>query len=135
MPIKAENKNRYPDNWPEIRARIKQRAGNRCEGCGLQNHVVIKRLPDGKIRTPGSMEWDMIHSRIRHSHSNMVESLKHFGFVRIICTVAHLDHKPENCSDENLKFWCQKCHNNHDAQHRKETRKSAKMKDQLKINI
>ncbi len=34
MPIRFENKNCYPDNWPEIRKRILERAGNKCESCG-----------------------------------------------------------------------------------------------------
>ncbi|KKK85807.1 hypothetical protein LCGC14_2769540, partial [marine sediment metagenome] len=34
MPIRFENKNRYPDNWSEIRKRILERAGNKCELCG-----------------------------------------------------------------------------------------------------
>jgi 5-methylcytosine-specific restriction endonuclease McrA len=36
--------------------------------------------------------------------------------------VAHLDHVPENCGDENLRFWCQRCHDTYDAVHRNETR-------------
>lgn len=31
MPIKPENKRRYPDNWNEIRGSILQRAGHKCE--------------------------------------------------------------------------------------------------------
>lgn len=31
MPIKAENLDRYPENWHEIRAAILDRAGQRCE--------------------------------------------------------------------------------------------------------
>lgn len=31
MPIKAENKNRYPPNWRDIRAAILERAGDCCE--------------------------------------------------------------------------------------------------------
>ena len=38
MPIKAENKRRYPSNWKEIRERILLRANNRCEICGVENH-------------------------------------------------------------------------------------------------
>ena len=37
--------------------------------------------------------------------------------------IAHLDHTPENCSDDNLKALCQRCHNRYDAEHRKQTRK------------
>lgn len=39
MPIKPENKARYPKNWKDIRARILQRANNRCEFCGVENHT------------------------------------------------------------------------------------------------
>jgi hypothetical protein len=41
---------------------------------------------------------------------------------KVVLTVAHLDHCPENCEDKNLKAMCQKCHNNYDKEHRKETR-------------
>lgn len=32
MPIRPENRARYPKDWKQIRARILERAGNRCEG-------------------------------------------------------------------------------------------------------
>jgi len=32
MPIRPENRSRYPSNWKAIRAEILLRAGNRCEG-------------------------------------------------------------------------------------------------------
>lgn len=35
--------------------------------------------------------------------------------VRVILTVAHLDHTPENCDPANLRAWCQWCHNTYDA--------------------
>lgn len=38
MPIRPENRGRYPKNWPEIRARILERADNRCEFCGAENY-------------------------------------------------------------------------------------------------
>jgi 5-methylcytosine-specific restriction endonuclease McrA len=42
---------------------------------------------------------------------------------KIILTIAHLDHTPENCARENLRALCQKCHNGYDAKHRTQTRK------------
>jgi len=36
---------------------------------------------------------------------------------RVVLTVAHLDHRPENCADENLKALCQRCHLRYDAEH------------------
>jgi predicted HAD superfamily Cof-like phosphohydrolase len=37
---------------------------------------------------------------------------------KVVCTVAHLDHVPENCDPANLRFWCQRCHNTYDRPHR-----------------
>ena len=39
MPIKPENRRRYPKEWPQIRDRILERAQNCCEFCGVQNHT------------------------------------------------------------------------------------------------
>lgn len=43
MPIKPENKARYPSNWKEIRVRILNRAGDCCEQCRVANGDVIVR--------------------------------------------------------------------------------------------
>ena len=40
MPIKPENRGRYPANWKEIRAAILKRADNKCEFCGIENYAV-----------------------------------------------------------------------------------------------
>jgi len=37
---------------------------------------------------------------------------------RVVLTVAHLDHAPENCERANLRALCQLCHNRYDAKHR-----------------
>ena len=55
--------------------------------------------------------------------------------IRVVCTTAHLDHTPENCEDDNLKFLCQRCHNRYDIKHRKETRHNTRMKDQLEMSF
>lgn len=39
--------------------------------------------------------------------------------VRIVLTVAHLNHTPEDCRPENLRAWCQRCHNRYDAAERR----------------
>lgn len=87
MPIKPENKGRYPKDWKtRIRPDILKRANNRCEFCGIENY---------SIRENGS---------------------------RVVLTIAHLDHIPKHCDYSNLRALCQKCHNNYDKEHRKETR-------------
>ena len=92
MPIKPENKSRYPKNWKQIRERILQRSDNRCEFCGVENHTYRYNPKTGKD-------------------------------AYIVLTIAHLDHTPENCSDDNLRALCQRCHNRYDAEHRKQTRR------------
>lgn len=42
-----------------------------------------------------------------------------FDGPKIVLTVMHLNHQPEDCSDENLLHGCQGCHNRYDAPHRR----------------
>lgn len=76
----------YPSNWPQLRAAVQQRAGNRCEGsprypdCRAENH---QPHPD-----TGS---------------------------RVVLTTAHLfdnDHQTQDIA--RLRAWCQKCHLDYD---------------------
>lgn len=124
MPIKPENRGRYPRDWNQISEYIRfQRAHNRCEVCGIANYAVIKRLKHGKYRYLSQQEWNMVHARIQHSHSTMAESLKYHGFTKVVLTVGHLDHIPENSDYSNLKAMCQYCHNKYDREHRLQSRK------------
>lgn len=43
--------------------------------------------------------------------------------IRIVLTVAHLDHRPENNDPTNLKALCQRCHLRYDARSKAERRK------------
>ena len=116
MPIRPENKARYPSNWKtEVRPAILRRAKNRCEGCGVKNHESI-------LRTKQSSEW-IYHDgniaavpRFKHEYPDWRD-------VAIVLTIAHLDHTPENCDHNNLRAWCQKCHNVYDAPVRAQGRK------------
>ena len=89
MPIKPENKSKYPKNWKEISYRIRtERANNKCEFCQAENyqpHPITKS--------------------------------------KVILTVAHMDHNPENCNEENLKALCQKCHLSYDLKYHMENRR------------
>lgn len=100
MPIRAENRERYPEDWPAISRRIRfDRAQGRCEcrgECGRGTH---------EGRCPNS------HGGLAYGTGSTV-----------ILTVAHLDHVPENCADENLRAMCQGCHLHYDLEHHAETR-------------
>lgn len=39
MPIKPENRHRYPSNWKQIRAEILARADHCCESCGIPSGI------------------------------------------------------------------------------------------------
>lgn len=121
MPIRPEEKHRYPKDWPAISKRIREkRAGNRCEECGVRNGSIGGRdkygffllafpLMDNKTGVAYWPEPGETHV----CGDNMVQ--ERLRIIRIVLTVGHLNHKPEDCSDENLKAWCQRCHLRYDA--------------------
>lgn len=122
MPIKAENKARYPRNWQQISADIRERAGNRCEFCGVPNYEIGGRSAAGvwhKAKPLGyngfKLEWPK-----EGTHAWCAgHDIGPLRIVRIVLTVAHLDHQPENCDPGNLKALCQRCHNTYDQPHRR----------------
>jgi hypothetical protein len=89
MPIRPSERARYPKDWKQISLRIRERAGWRCEG------------------SPGIYP----HCRAAHGEPHPVTGSK------VVLTVAHLDHTPEHCADENLMAMCQRCHLTYDASH------------------
>ncbi len=103
MPIKPENQKLYPKNWKAIRAEIQERAGNKCEFCGVQNHEEGYRESDGTF-IPAGID----------SGAATINGRKVF---RIVCTTAHLNHNPKDSRRRNLRFLCQKCHLSYDAKH------------------
>lgn len=109
MPIRAENKALYPKNWKsEIVPRIRARSGNRCECTGQC----------GKDHK-GRCKW---------KNGDLIDNIR----AKIVLTVMHLNHNPEDCSDENLLHGCQGCHNRYDAPMRRrgiKERRRAQMAD------
>lgn len=120
MPIRREHRDRYPPDWPAISAAIRARAGHRCETCGVCNYAVGGRTPDGvflpalprdcsgRLPEAGSWAWCGCGSRTEY-----------LRIIRIVLTVAHLNHQPEDCRAENLRALCQRCHNRYDRAERR----------------
>jgi 5-methylcytosine-specific restriction endonuclease McrA len=101
-PIKPENRNRYPEDWPEIRERILARAGDRCEcmgecGCVDTRIIEARRCPE------------LGGTKAQYFRGD------------VILTIAHLDHTPENSDPSNLKAMCQRCHLRYDRHHHAES--------------
>src|SRR5262245_18610773 len=102
MPIRPENRSRYPDDWVAISREVKCRAGWRCEcegECGRGTHA--GRCPN-------------MHAKPAYGTGSM-----------LVLTAAHLDHTPENCGEPgnrpNLKAMCQGCHLHYDKEHHAQT--------------
>jgi hypothetical protein len=106
MPIKPENAHRYPKDWRQIRARILERAGDRCEGSPQFPEC---RVANGhyRRRRDGAVFEDPDHAIACSDDEDL--------FTQIVLTIAHLDHTLENCDPENLRAWCQRCHLAYDA--------------------
>ena len=87
-------------------------------------------LKENKNRYPKN--WKEIRKSILERAQNRCEfcGIENYAVrengSKVVLTIAHLDHTPENCDPENLRALCQRCHNRYDAQHRSETRKRKK---------
>lgn len=92
MPIRPENKARYPKDWKAISLRIRvERAEGVCECVGECGDHLGRRC-GARNYTPHPITGS-----------------------KVILTVAHLNHVPEDCDDANLLAMCQRCHNRYDA--------------------
>ncbi len=110
MPIRPENKARYPDNWKEISRRTRfGRAQGTCERCGVAHNAFGYRESDG---TFVELSLEELADGVAEADGLKV--------ITIVLTTAHLNHDPSDCRDENLAAWCQRCHLNYDAQHHAE---------------
>lgn len=96
MPIRPENRWRYPADWAAISLRIRRdRAGWQCE---KTDHAGIRC---GAV----------------HGDPHPITGSK------VVLTTAHLDHTPEHCHPDNLLAMCQRCHLRYDAAARRAARR------------
>ena len=106
MPIRPENRARYPADWKRIADAIRERAQQQCEG---------------------SPAYPNCRARNGDPHP-VTGSL-------VVLTVAHLDHTPENCEPHNLKAMCQRCHLTYDAVHHAKTAYANRKKASLTLDM
>lgn len=92
MPIRPEQRARYPKDWRAISLEVRGAAGWVCEGSPA--------YPDCRAV-----------NREPHPVTGSI----------VVLTVAHLNHVPEDVGEPgnrpNLKAWCQRCHLAYDARH------------------
>ncbi|NJO83530.1 MAG: hypothetical protein HC828_12405 [Blastochloris sp.] len=123
------DRSRYPSDWEEISLRIRRdRAGWKCEWCGIEN-AVYRLLDDDGERVyryaatwdGGWYGWDLQTEDGTPIKPDRLDRKP----TRIILTTAHLGtaypdgrpgdkHDKLDCRDENLACLCQRCHLNYD---------------------
>lgn len=112
MPIRPEQREKYPPDWADISAWIRfVRALGRCE-C------------DGRC---GRADWHLgPDQRCVAYHGKPIPRApwEQRAAAPVVLTTAHLDHTPEHCEPENLMAMCQACHLNYDRDHHAATRRA-----------
>lgn len=110
MPIRPEEKARYPKDWKAISLEVRERAGWVCEG------------------SPAYPECRAVN-REPHPVTGSI----------VVLTVAHLDHVPENVGEPgnrtNLMAWCQRCHLTYDAAHHRKNASASRMKARGNLDL
>lgn len=106
---------KYPKNWKELRAAVIERAGNKCEFCGVENYATGVREADGTFYKTEGMALE-------------AADLDGDKVIQIVLTVAHLDHDEENhdVKLDRLAALCQRCHLRYDVPEKKRRRKNKK---------
>lgn len=104
MPIRPENRDRYPADWPQLREAVLERASS---------HTALPRC-------------ECLGECGRGTHSGRCPNIQGAGAYgtgsRVVLTVAHLDHTPEHNDMANLRAMCQGCHLHYDREHHARTR-------------
>ena len=123
MPIDYK---KYPPNWlSEIRPRIMERANNTCEfeGCDFKHGETVfavrhRGKTTGWYRDINEAELQPITRETKKNFkTGKVEAVLNPKPVKVILTIAHLDHDEtnHNVTDDRLKAACQLCHLRYDA--------------------
>jgi hypothetical protein len=147
MPIRPELRHFYGAKWKkETRPRILLRAGDCCEFCLVPNRATVLRVdgiwtpydvfgesgrlwgqreaPRGE-QEPVELFWYGLRGAINCS-GLLTFPVDRVRLVKIVLTVAHLNHVSGEDGDENLAALCQWCHLNHDKGHHAQTRATRK---------
>ncbi len=111
---------KYPKNWKtEIRPAILERANGCCEFCKVPNYKMILRGIWNDVEC-----YQDDDGTIYNAKTSEVMGSDYVGevhptnkMIKVVLTVAHLDHDVNNNDYSNLKALCQKCHLDYDKHH------------------
>ena len=121
---------RYPQNWRDISKHIRyERAGNKCEWCGIPNRELITR------RLSNPYQWQIVSEE----GAWMQDEDWSGPYVTVTLTVAHLGidypdgrkgnpHDKMDVRDDNLAALCNRCHLVHDLEEHKVNAKETRLR-------
>ena len=126
MPIDYK---KYPKNWKsEIRPQILERAKNKCEFCGVENHAYIFRGIMNGVEVYQNDQGYIFNAEnskcIDRDYFAEIEAPAKRKAIKVVLTIAHLDHNIANNNHDNLRALCQRCHNKYDSKQRAHNRKN-----------
>lgn len=105
------NYKHYPENWKQIRQQVLDEQGHRCAFCHVANYEHIIR---GKWN--GQPCWLTDEGQVYSWPEGKYLGETYLGWIedgdreiRVVLTVAHLDHDNTNTDRQNLAGLCQKC--------------------------
>jgi hypothetical protein len=132
MPLRSDLRHFYGREWRTItRPRILARAQNRCEACLKPNDQVVLTISGRNAAGEAFMLWRTggpvasglpwnnqtgWPARIGDYIAALAAPVMRRREVRVVLTVAHLNHTSGDDRDENLRAWCQWCHLHYDRQ-------------------
>lgn len=136
MPIAPQFRKFYGRQWAkQTRPRILNRARNKCEQCHKPNRrkvwtVRLERSQVWAMKKHAPAWTDCKTGTIVLAGEEVPGMAWIMGRpmrrIRVVLTVAHLNHTPGDDRDENLKALCQWCHLDYDKTHHAETRAARK---------
>ena len=122
MPMR---KDAYPASWADISLRIRERAGHKCEWCGVPNYQrIVRSVRDGRKYIIYDEERELFtwpDGRLIRLSEIPEEFAAQKRAIRVVLTVHHIGaaypdgspgdpHDKMDCRDENLVALCQRCH-------------------------
>ena len=120
MPVRKEfRRYYYGPEWKRTRARVLERAGNRCEICGRPNRKLVLVTLAGEWWDEAAVCWRDRHGQPCRPHITGLARR-----IRVVLQCAHLNHDPDDPS--HLAALCGRCHLNFNRGHHADVRKLRK---------
>jgi len=107
MPIKKENRHKYPKDWKESRKAHLEKCKYHCELCYAPHGELIQRNKESP-----ALWWSWC----------MADLARWSKGIKVVLTRAHINQDPTDNRPCNVLMLCQRCHNKIDAPYRSKNR-------------